>query len=97
MFNSANADYRISDTLAAVKNYGEVEFSLVSIEDALAGNFSETRNVANVRDLRVKSHGSFYVILPGAHFAPGGSANCVGDSVFLHQSGGTGWLRAEKL
>ena len=96
-FDSANSDYTILENIAAVKNYGETEFSIVSMEVALSGDFSETRNVATVRDLRVQSHGNFHVIVPGAQFAPSGSANCVNDSVFLHQSGVGGWLRAERV
>ena len=90
----ANADYHISENIAAVRNYGDVAFQIVSLEEALSGDFAESRNVAIVRTIKQK----IVCAVPGAHTAPGGAAAILMDgSVFIHQSGIGGWLRAEVL
>lgn len=92
--DEVNSDYGIRQDIAAVRNYGEVDFFIVKMTEALSGDFAETRNVATVR---IGSGERILCSVPGAHTAEGGSAVIKSGAVFLHQSGVGGWLRAQIL
>ena len=92
--DDVNSDYEIQSGIAAVRNYEEINFSVVPMQIALSGDFAETRSVASVR---MGFDDSILCSAAGAHTAIGGAAVIKNGNVFLHQSGVGGWLRAEIL
>lgn len=85
-----NSSYILREDLAAVKSFEETTFKVVSMEEALNSDYSETRNVIHVLGVGLCA-------MSAASRQKGGAAVINREGVFIHESGVGGWNRVKIL